>query len=226
MKPRIASLTLLCLGLLVVPAYGQQDLYDNGPVNGNTDAWTINFGFVVSDSFINNSGANTFVGFAFWAWVFPGDSITSVDLEIGTAPGDSSLFPDTTIALTQVGSCLSNNFGFDVCEYEGTFSGTTLPPGAPPLWVSIQNAVVPSGDPAYWDENSGVGCMGAGCPSMGYVNTVGTIPSEAFTMEGGFCGARNNNSPDCGPPTPEPSGIMLFGSGILGIVGVLRRNLF
>jgi len=224
LKMRIVSLTLLCLGLLVVPAVAQSDLYDNGPLNGNTDAWTINFGFVVSDSFINSSGNNTFNGFEFWAWLFPGDSITSVDLEIGTAPGDSSLVPDTTIALTQVGSCLSNSFGFDVCEYEGTFTGTTLPPGGPPLWVSIQNAVVPSGDPAYWDENSGVGCSGAGCPSEGYENTVGTIPSEAFTLGTTFCG--NNNSPDCRPPTPEPSSIMLFGSGVLAIAGVLRRKLF
>ena len=27
------------------------DIYDNGPINGNTDAWTINFGYITSDSF-------------------------------------------------------------------------------------------------------------------------------------------------------------------------------
>ncbi len=27
-------------------------IYENGPVNGTTDAWTINFGYVVSDSFV------------------------------------------------------------------------------------------------------------------------------------------------------------------------------
>jgi len=222
MNLRSVSFTLLFLWLLVVPAMGQS-LYDNGPVNGNTDAWTINFGFVVSDSFINSSGNNTFSGFEFWAWVFPGDSITSVDLEIGTAPGDSSLFADTTIALAQVGSCLSNNFGFDVCEYEGTFAGTILPPGGP-LWVSIQNAVVPSGDPAYWDENSGVGCggdngMGGGCPSVGYENTVGTIPSEAFSFFG-ICGSGG-----CGPPVPEPGSVILLGSGILALAGLMGRKL-
>ena len=26
------------------------DIYDNGPINGNTDAWTINFGFIVTDA--------------------------------------------------------------------------------------------------------------------------------------------------------------------------------
>ena len=51
MKLRIASLSLLALCLAVVPAVAQTDLYDNGPTNGTVDAWTINFGFIVSDSF-------------------------------------------------------------------------------------------------------------------------------------------------------------------------------
>ena len=40
------------------------------------------------------------------------------------------------------------------------------------------------------------------------------LPSEAFTITGGT------------GTTPEPSSIMLFGSGILGLAGVLRRKLF
>jgi hypothetical protein len=36
-------------------------------------------------------------------------------------------------------------------------------------------------------------------------------------------GASNNGTP---APTPEPSSILLFGSGILGLAGVLRRKLF
>ncbi len=27
-----------------------QVLYDDGPINGTTDAWTINFGYVVADT--------------------------------------------------------------------------------------------------------------------------------------------------------------------------------
>ena len=52
MKMRIASLSLLalCLTLAAVPAMADT-VYDNGPINGNTDAWTINFGFIVSDTF-------------------------------------------------------------------------------------------------------------------------------------------------------------------------------
>ena len=34
----------------------------------------------------------------------------------------------------------------------------------------------------YWDENSGVGCQSPGCPSQAQENTLGTIPSEAFSL--------------------------------------------
>jgi hypothetical protein len=43
---------------------------------------------------------------------------------------------------------------------------------------------------------------------------VGTIPSEAFTI--------NSAAP---PPVPEPGSILLLGSGILGLAGVLRYRL-
>ena len=36
----------------------------------------------------------------------------------------------------------------------------------------------------YWDENSGVGCQSPGCPSQAQEDTIGTIPSEAFTLTG------------------------------------------
>ena len=39
---------------------------------------------------------------------------------------------------------------------------------------NLQNAVVNTGDPVYWDENSG--------PSLASESSVGTIPSESFTI--------------------------------------------
>ncbi len=54
---KIASLSLLALCLAAVPAFAQTDLYDNGPTNGTVDAWTINFGFIVSDSFTLNANS-------------------------------------------------------------------------------------------------------------------------------------------------------------------------
>ena len=73
--------------------------------------------------------------------------------------------------------------------------------------AQLANAVVSTGDPVFWDENSG--------PSQASESSVGTIPSEAFTI---------NTSGGEGGTTPEPSSIMLFGSGILGLAGVLRRK--
>jgi hypothetical protein len=73
--------------------------------------------------------------------------------------------------------------------------------------------VVNDGDPIYWDENSG--------PSSASENTVGTIASEAFTILGG----TTTTCFDCGPD-PEPGTAVLFGTGVLAAVGVLRRKLF
>jgi PEP-CTERM motif len=88
-------------------------------------------------------------------------------------------------------------------------------------WLNLANAVVNDGDPIYWDENSGVGGNG---PSSASENSVGTIPSEAFTVLG--TSSTSSSSSSTGGTVPEPSSIMLFGSGILGLAGVLRRKLF
>jgi hypothetical protein len=43
------------------------DIYDNGPINGNTDAWTIGFGFMVSDTFTVASDGTNITGMSFGA---------------------------------------------------------------------------------------------------------------------------------------------------------------
>jgi hypothetical protein len=69
------------------------DIYDNGPTNGNTDAWTINFGFIVSDSFNVTQGNNTNVtGMSFAAWMAPGDVLDSAEVSI-----TSSLVPQVRV---------------------------------------------------------------------------------------------------------------------------------
>jgi hypothetical protein len=49
------ALLLAIAALLAVPAVAQV-VYENGPINGNVDAWTINFGFAVADSFTISGG--------------------------------------------------------------------------------------------------------------------------------------------------------------------------
>ena len=73
MKMRIASLSLLalCLTLAAVPVMAQT-VYSNGSINGNTDAWTVNFGFVVSDTFNVRQQRTTITGGSFGMWLIPG----------------------------------------------------------------------------------------------------------------------------------------------------------
>ena len=220
LKMRIASLTILCLALAAIPALAQT--YDNGPINGTTDAWTINFGYIVSDTFSVQNSGGTVTGFSIGVWEFPGDTGTSVDWSITSGENGGTVYGSGTAAVTDT-FISSNQFGYNIDRWTATgLSVAGLGGVGNSYWLNLQNAVVPSGDPVYWDENSGANCGGINgegnpCPALASESAVGTIPSEAFTV---------NYSSGAPPSTPEPSSIMLFGSGILGLAGLLRRKLF
>ena len=198
---RIAALTLICLALAAVPAWAD---YSNGAINGTTDAWTINFGYVVSDSYVSDGNVT---GFMFGVWEFPGDTMTTVDWSITSGENSGTIFGSGTANVTDK-YISSNQYGYNVDLI--TVSGLNVAEiSGNTYWLNLQNASVPSGDPVYWDENSG--------KSSASESALGTIPSEAFTI---------NSSGSTSGSTPEPSSIMLFGSGILGLAGVLRRKLF
>jgi hypothetical protein len=218
-KLRTASLTILCLTVGALPAWAD---YDNGPINGTTDAWTINYGYIVSDSY--KSSGSTFTGFQFAVWEFPGDTMTSVDWSITSGENSGTTYGSGTASGSRLTDKFisTNQYGYNIDKIG--VNGLSVPQvSGTTYWLNLQNAAVPSGDPVYWDENSGAGCGGSGCPSLASESAVGTIASEAFTLNG--CGAGNNNLPDCGPPTPEPRSILLFGSGILALAGILRSRL-
>ena len=210
MKTRIASLSLLtivCLVLAVAPAMADT-LYSNGAYNGTADAWTINFGFSVSDSFTTPGGSSIEdLHLVYWD-ASASDLLTTVDMALG-----STSFGGTPQTLTGVTNTLlgTNQFGYNLYQADYSFGNI---PWSGAGYVTLSNACSTSGcsvsNPIYWDENSG--------GSTAYENTIGSIPSEAFTLTG----TTTTTIPST---TPEPSSIMLFGSGILGLAGVLRRKL-
>jgi len=216
MKARFWMLTLLAglLFAIALPA-SAQILYENGPINGTTDAWTINFGFIVSDTF-TLTGPSSVTGISFGAWMYPGDVLESVEVSFTSGEFGGTTYFDQVINLT-ASSCSGNQYGYDVCTETGSFNGgVNLAAGT--YWMNLQNAVVNDGDPVYWDENSGVGCHSVGCPSEPSQNDEGTIESEAFSILGTTSGGRDT--------VPEPGSLLLLGSGFLVTVGVLRRKLF
>ena len=218
MKISIVSLTILFLALAAIPAAAQV-LYDNGPINGTVDAWTINFGFVLGDSFtlLNNS---TVGGFNFGVWLSSGDVLTSVDWSITSMPVGGTVYGSGTASgknLTDQFISV-NQYGYDIDMITVTGLNVPLSSGAT-YWLNLQNATDSEGEPVYWDENSGIGCkgdngMGGGCPSIASSGGTGTDPSESFDING-----------TGGGTTPEPSSFLLLATGILGLAGVLRRKL-
>jgi hypothetical protein len=210
-KMRIASLSLLtiaCLVLAVVPATADTVFYSNGAPNFTTDAWTINSGFSVSDSYLSGFPSGTDLSnLSFAVWQLPGDALTSVQLDHGTAAFGTDL-GSSVLTNPTFDNQGTNQYGYNVGVYTFNFADNTLGEcRATTCWITLSNAVTTGSNPIYWDENSG--------PSSAFENTLGSIPSEAFTLSG-------NPSPGT---TPEPSSIMLFGSGVLGLAGVLRRKL-
>jgi len=144
-------------------------IYDNGPANGSVDAWTINFGYVVSDSFPGGSVS----GFDLTVWAYPGDTPLTVDWSISSEPlGGGTVYGSGTASVTST-FISSNQYGYDIDKVSAT--GLNVSSGSG--WLNLQNAVTAFGDQVFWDENSG--------PSHAYESSVGTIASEAFDITGG-----------------------------------------
>ena len=217
MKMRIASLlllTILCLALSATafaapcaPCAPCSPWWCNDGLNGHYDPYFIQ-GDAVSDSFQSNVSINM-NGFTFGDWVPAGNTPLTVDWSIGTSPFENQLGSGIgAISATLLcssgqpfnGGICGDGLGYDV--YSATVNTGTIGLTSGTYWLTLTGATDNQGGLDGWDINSG--------PSTAYHSRLGQVPSEWFTINGS---------------TPEPSSIMLFGSGILGLAGVLRRKL-
>ncbi len=203
----------LCLLAATLPAAAQQTLFEDGPIAGTVDAYTISNGYVMSDSFTISTGTSTISGVSFGAWLSPGDTLISADVWISSELQSGTTYFNEQVNFT-AGNCFLNNYGYDVCQETAAFNGPTLNNGL--YWLTLQNAQTEDGNYLYWDENDGVGCHSPGCPSMAGPDQLGTNPPESFSILG---------TPQTGS-TPEPGSFVLFAGGVLTAVGVIRRKLF
>ncbi len=215
-KTRFPLVVLFCLLLLIAVTASAQTLYENGPINGQVDAWTINEGFALGNTFFLSNPTSTVTGLAFGVWLTPGDTLESAEVSITSDVLGGTTYFDQDVSFTASG-CFQNNFNYQVCTETGLFNGPTLSSGT--YWVNLQNAITAGGNPAYWDQNAGVGCHSQGCPSIASNGGImdATLPSEAFSVLGTAGG---------GGSSPEPGSLVLFGSGVAASVTLLRRKLW
>jgi hypothetical protein len=213
-------LLILCLALTA----SAQIIYSEGPIDGRDNAIPMtgpnlpNFlgtvqdvsnGFVAADSGAPDT-------FEFGEWIVNGLTPSSISYELGTTPFGADLGSGTVAQNTSTNHFLftNNSYGFDVYDVTISITSGAMTAGNT-YWVSLSNA----DDPAHsatevWD-----------IPNAGY----GGPAICNFRQSGinfGNCGFGGESfTLSAGPPVPEPSSIMLFGSGILGLVGVLSRKL-
>jgi hypothetical protein len=203
-------------------------LYNNdfgGVVSGdnyNEDAFTLDYGFEVGNSFVLSSNA-TIQSVDIALWEFPGDSLTSVDWQIlannganplsGTVLESGTAFPVSTFIE-------NNSFsGSSYPIYDASFSIAPLAlSGGTTYWLTLQNAVVPNGDPIYWDQSDG--------PSTFYHNTLGYFPGPPGGYScGGICTGSESfrlYGPTSG--VPEPGTLLLLGGALIALAGIRRKK--
>jgi len=188
----------------------------NTAFTGQTDGWTINFGYAVSDSF-SLSAAGTMTNDGIATWEFPGDIMTGVDWSIGTSPNSANIASGTSATTDYY--FFANQYGYDIWVNRFNTGSVALAAGTT-YWLTLQNATNNTGNPVYWDQNDG--------PSAAWESSVGYLaPVCGVTYPGsGTCSEAFDISGSQGAPsTPEPSSLLLFGSGLLGLGGMIRRRL-
>ena len=216
-------LLLLCLSLAAVPAVGQAiQLYDTGTPNLAADPT----GTRLDGAPPLDMAAGSFwclytdcdiEGFTFWSFNNSGtqSNISSITWQFDPVVFNFKGINTGTNDVLQIGDC------------SGGPTGTTYCLNSLSLGTSID---VPVGKYYFWLSNAQV-AQGQDTTVFWADTKVDGQPSDSFTLENGMI----TPYPDpksfavfgepTGPPVPEPSSLLLLGSGVLGGLGLLRRRL-
>lgn len=185
-----------------VPALADSVVYDNTTgYSYDTSAWAILGPYSIANSFTLTQ-ATEITGADFAAWVYTGDTLTSVNWSItDTAFG--------TVVASGTATDLGNVYLNSPEVYNDNLESFSIPDldlASGTYWLQLGKAVTADSSVAYWDTSDGA--------SQEANNFGATIGSETFQILG-----------VPGAVTPEPSSFLLLGSGLLGLAGLMRRKL-
>jgi hypothetical protein len=213
MKVSLKILTLTFF-TLSAPAFADV-IFTSGPLDGVDNGLFVAGPTVqaISDGFVaTNSGIAASLDFG--EWVTAGSTPTTVTWSLGTTAfgTDISQGTDSSLSFT---FAFNNGIGYDIfTTHVGGLSGSLTAGTTYYLTLSAGDDSLGDGLAAWDVPNGGSGSSATCSFSQGGTDfgDCGT-GGETFTL----------NTADA--TTPEPGSVMLFGSGLLGLAGILRRRI-
>jgi hypothetical protein len=218
LKKYLVCLSLLTAFAVSAPAFADT-LYSDGPVDGNTNAFFIDgpvsgpYMQTISDGFVASLSGNVAV-LDFAEWVPTGSTPTSVSWMLGTSAFGSDISSGSTSLVTSTFLFSSSIAGYDIYSDEVTGLSGSLVAGQT-YYLTLGGANDSLGSQFDgWDVDEGPATCSFAVDGV----------NQGDCGDGGetFSLSTSSTPP---PSTPEPSSLLLLGSGILGMAGVVRRKL-
>jgi hypothetical protein len=186
-------------------------LYDNGPANFTINAWTAAFGISDADSFVLGASANV-TGFTFDTWLNLGDSVTSIDWAITTAPFGAAIASGTAAVGYSLTSAGIFGGSFDGGHNIVAIASVALTAGT--YYLELGNGQTAQSLGVYWDINNG--------PSSAFQSGFGDLEDECGPGTCSNTFTITDGGKDGTVPEPASWALMVAGFGLVG--GALRRR--